>query len=172
MQLRILLIDDQPESVGPVVEEVSAKLIGADSRVVDFDHGEDSLRDFQPHVVVLDLLKTGTEGHNEPVGKQVLDFVWNKHFCPLILYSAVPEQLQDDVPKNPFVKVVKKGSGSEELVLKHIQEFEPHISALDGVAREIGILMNRALRDVAPRVFAEIPAPESVNDFQIGRAHV
>jgi CTP synthase len=166
LSLRILLIDDQPASVEPVEEELRAKVVGAQPKTVGFDTAQQMLQDFEPHVVVLDILKGHIAGEGEPIGLKTLDYVWTERFCPLVIYTAVPELVEDDLRKgHPFVKVVKKGRDSEQEVVSCIDRFAPHISALDEVGREIHAAMTKALKEVAPRIFESLTDPQQIDDM-------
>ena len=170
MELRVLFIDDECESVEPAAEEIKASVPTARTKVADFDGAEELLRDFEPHVAIIDILKSAADGSIERVGLEALNFVWKEHFCPLIVYSAISKELEGELKPNPFVEFVNKGAGSEEILLACIKKFNPHITALDEAEREIRLVMNRALRDVAPRVFAETREPQVVNDILVRSA--
>jgi hypothetical protein len=105
---------------------------------------------------VLDLAQ-GTAAEKDAPGLQTFDDIWHKRFCPLVVYTAVPELLGDDVRLgHPFIKLQKKGSGSEERVIEHIREFGPHLSALDEASAEVALVLNRALKEVARRIFDNV----------------
>lgn len=163
MKLRILIIDDQPESVKPLEDEIREKLPEAESRVVGFDAARAAITDFEPDIIVLDLLRETTE---EAPGLDVWEFVWEKWFCPLVFYTAFPERLeQDDRSKHPFVRTEKKGGGSEERVIAHIHGFDVHVSALLAVGAEIRGVLNRMLKEVADRAFSNVKGPTEVRDM-------
>ncbi len=156
MTMRILLIDDAPESVEVLSDELRAQLPGCDCETVGFGQAESRLDTHDPHVVVLDVLQ-GTGADAEPVGFKTSSYIWEKKFCPLVYYTAVPDQVGEDAHANhPFVCVIKKGANSEKEVLTRIQQFTPHISALEDVGREMRRAMNGALREIAPRIFEKI----------------
>ena len=154
--MRILLIDDLPDSIVVVRDELSSEL-GCVCRIEGFETVKDSLSEFNPHVVVLDVLQgTGAEGR--PSGLDASEYIWERNFCPLIFYTAHAEYLQEEPHEgHPFWRVVKKGSGSQKEVLQCIQQFAPHISALEDAGQEIRWALNGALREIAPRIFDTIP---------------
>ncbi len=155
MTMRILLIDDLPDSVVVVRDELTNEL-GCDCKIVGFETVTDSLNDYNPHVVVLDVLQ-GTGADGQPSGLDTSNYIWEKKFCPLVFYTAHAEYLQGEPHEgHPFWRVVKKGSDSEKEVLQRIQQFAPHISALENAGREIRWAMNGALREIAPRIFEKI----------------
>lgn len=153
--MRILLIDDLPDSVVVVRDELTNEL-DCDCKIVGFEAVEDSLNAHDPHVVVLDVLQgTGAEGQTS--GLDASRYIWEKKFCPLVFYTAHAEYLQGEPHEgHPFWRVVKKGSDSEKEVLQSIQQFAPHISALEDAGREVRWAMNGALREIAPRIFEKI----------------
>jgi hypothetical protein len=169
MTMRILLIDDDPDSVAVVRDELTNEL-DCSCKIVGFETVEDSLNDYDPHVVVLDVLQgTGAEG--QPSGLDTSSYIWEKKFCPLVFYTAHAEYLQGEPHEgHPFWRVVKKGSDSEKEVLQRIQQFAPHISALEDAGREIRWTMNDALREIAPRIFEKILGEAELADTLVRSA--
>lgn len=152
MALRILIVDDEPKSVQPLDAELR-KLQNTETRIVGFDEFPKALEDFTPNVIVLDLAR-GSPAEKDFAGMNTFDGIWHRTFCPLVVYTAVPELLSAEERRNhPFIKLEPKGSGSEERVLDRIREFGPHLSALDEAGKVIARALNQALRDVAPRIF-------------------
>lgn len=156
MIIRILLIDDQPENVTAVQAELSENFPGCRCEITSFGEAEGKIESLDPHVIVLDLLE-GTGADAEPTGLKTRAYIWEKKFCPLVLYTAAAELLEDEaLSDHPFFCVIKKGANSERQVLARIQAFEPHIATLDAVAKEIHWTMNSVLREIAPRIFGAI----------------
>ena len=160
MIVRILLIDDQPENVTALRDELVAKLPGCVCEIVGFEDAEGRIESHDPHVVILDLLQ-GVGADAEAVGLKTRAYIWEKKFCPLVLYTAAADLVEEDATNNhPFICVIKKGADSEQQVLTRIQQYEPHIATLEVVAKEIRWTMNGVLREIAPRIFEKIPDAE------------
>lgn len=157
--LKVLFIDDEPKSVETVIEELESKIDGVECEKVGFDVAESTLRIFLPDVVVLDILK-GTIAEKDRAGLLTCDFIWEKCFCPIVFYSAIPDDVKSEVKKHPFVRLVQKGSGSEAEVISYVQEFLPHIEALNSVQNEIRQHVNHQLRYIAPLIFTKITEEE------------
>jgi hypothetical protein len=167
--MRVLLIDDQQDSVQAVLEEIKQQLEGSDCKVVNFDNYKADIEKHNPHVIVLDLLK-GADA--EPAaGLEIHGYIWGTKFCPLIFYTAAPELVQDQSDLgHPFIRVVQKGADSEAKVLQCIKDFESHIGALDATEREIRLAMNGALREVAPTLFQSTQDNAERNDMLVRAA--
>jgi len=170
MALRILIIDDDEESVAPLMAELEESLPGSNTRLANFDEAESQIDSHNPQIVVLDLLRQeGSE--TTPDGFEVRKYVWDKKFCPLVIYTAAPESLGDsDTPPHPFFHVIKKGSASEKAVLEKIRTFQPNIEALDAVAKELYWAMNGVLRQIAPTIFERIGSEPERQDALIRSA--
>lgn len=153
MVIKILLVDDEPASVEPVRAEVREKMPQTTIQIVGFEGAEEMIESFSPDIIVLDI-KRDVAGSEEAPGLQTRDYIWDRRFCPLVFYTAFPDLLGDDQRlKHPFVKMVRKGSGSEQAVIDYIRAFESHVSAVNKAAEEIHRALTRALREVATRVF-------------------
>ncbi len=168
MTIRILIIDDQPDSVQALSDEIDQKMPGAEKVIVDFKQAEATIESFEPDIIVLDLLRGA--GEDAP-GLDTWAFVWDKKFCPLIFYTAFPEKLDEDERINhPFVRREKKGGGSEERVVGHIQTLDPHISAVAAVRTEIRRVLNRMIQEVAGRVFLHVADGNDRRDMLVRMA--
>jgi len=162
--MRILIIDDDPQSVEPLQQEIRKRFATAESRLVTFRDIERSIEAFSPHIIVLDIMQ-GAPADNNAVGLQTRDDIWERKFCPVVIYTARHDLVEDDVKRrHPFFRVEVKGAGSELRVAEIIQEYEPQVSALTDVGYEIQRALNRALKDVAPRVFVNITEGDQRRD--------
>ncbi|CAL1125068.1 unnamed protein product [Cladocopium goreaui] len=143
----------------PAVESVQETLkTECLSDVRPFEEAEKALDEFLPDIVVLDILESGSSGEPDPVGKTTYDVIWEKRFCPIVVYSAHPELLSEGCEDHPFVRFVQKGRGSDQEIKMCVQEFRPHVKAVRETESRIRREVSLALRDVAPdafRIFAE-----------------
>lgn len=159
--MKLLLVDDDSDSI-----ESLRDLIEKDPRneVVyekNFEEAKERIERDRPDVVVLDRIK-GNLNDRIDKGSEILTFIlekyWKKHFCPVIVYSAVAKQMEDEegkYNKDPFIHYVNKGSGSDEEVMKKLAEIEPHISILKEVERYVHETFSSVMTKVAPYVFKE-----------------
>lgn len=151
--LKLLFIEDEPESIDPVQRSISRKYTDMKMDVVDFEEAESKISSLLPDIVILDLVANGASAEPEVLGLNIHDFIWNQHFCPIIVYAAEPRFYEDTHDPHPFVKSIKKGRGSEKKVLDAVCEFLPHITALKASESDIRRSFSCAMRDVAPYAF-------------------
>ena len=169
MTIRVLLIDDIPDSVEVLRDELTKEL-GCNCVVVGFEQAVESIDTHNPHVVILDVLQ-GTGADGQTTGLKTSKYIWEKKFCPLVFYTAHADEVGEESHANhPFWCVIKKGSKSEKEVLERIQQFAPQIGALEDVGREIGWAMNGVLREIAPRIFERIADPSKRGDALVRSA--
>ena len=148
--MRILFIEDEPGSIEPAIDRCKEGLENPGVDVCSFEDAEATLRMYRPDIVILDLLR-GFPSEGDIAGNTTCSFIWDNQFCPIVVYSAEPDWLDD--AGHPFVKKVRKGSGSEETVLAAVQEFVPHVQALQRTESEVRQRLSEALRQVAPLAF-------------------
>ena len=110
--LKLLFIEDEPDAVKPVQNLIKREKVDMQFEVSGFEVAEDKIASFRPDIVILDLLVGGASKEPEPGGLNTRDFIWNKHFCPIVVYSAQPNIHDETYESHPFVKSVQKGSGS------------------------------------------------------------
>jgi hypothetical protein len=161
--VRLLFIEDEPESVEPVLRRLRRSRPPHELKVIGFQEPEVAIDDFGPDIVVLDLLEIAATGERQPVGLTQYDIVWDKLFCPLVLYSAQPEIVTDHHEPHPFVKSVRKGRDSIDALLNTIRDLKPHVEALRGAKLHVRHQFARALRDVAPYAFERLTSREETD---------
>ncbi|MEA2206382.1 MAG: hypothetical protein QOE77_3158 [Blastocatellia bacterium] len=157
--MKLLFIDDEPQNIEPVVRALTEA--GENCEVSDFGETEKRIDDFRPDIVILDLFE-GPTAEAKATGLEEYDVVWNQRFCPLIVYSALPEAATGRHPPHPFVKSAKKGKDLTPLTAA-IQELQPNVEALREVEKHVRKQLASALRDVAPFAFEAFDAADARN---------
>ena len=143
--MRVLIVDDEENSVAPLVNELNQR--GFSPEVCRFENAEVRLKEFRPGVVVLDLLR----GPSEVVGKATYQHIWETRFCPIIIYSAEPDQIES-APEHPFITKVQKGRGSESKAADALHDFAEKVRALEGVSEQLDKQLHGVLSEVAPKL--------------------
>jgi len=150
--LKLLFIEDEREVIEPAQRLTKNEIENVLQKVSDFEGAEEKLSSFRPDIVILDLFVGNVFSEGEREGWNTLDIIWKKHFCPIVVYSGLPD-IPEKYERHPFVKSIKKGSGSEQKVLDTIREFLPHVYALKEAERDIRRPFSDAMRYVAPYAF-------------------
>ncbi len=156
--MRVLMIDDELDFANAVKTEVEETVGEIDFQIEEhFNESAERIAQFNPDIVILDVYR-GALGE-DAAGQTSWEEIWNQQFCPVIIYSA--GSVEFDIPEgHPFVKAQSKGAGSVKQIIEHIQNFRPHIDALNGVVAEIGRVTHRVLRDISSHVFREADTDE------------
>ena len=148
---KLLFVEDDPDTIESLKELVEKEgLLEQEPMVTNFEKAIDTIKDFRPDVVILDLFD-GDPLSGKSEGWKFLDFIRDEHFCPVIVYSAMPEEPEDK--KHPLIYYVKKGSRSERLVLKELREIEPHIGVLREVEEYVYKTYSSTVSTVVPYAF-------------------
>ena len=159
--LRILIVDDE-EDVAATVQERLEEHFGDDclcQRELSFAKAIGQVRSLRPHVVVLDIWDGVPHGMGSShAGVKVLEQIWDQLFCPVVMYSASP---QDGTMEHPFVCTVTKAKGDEEdtipEVIQAIEKMRPHIDALRKSEDSIWDAFAVSMKVVAPNAFRQFP---------------
>lgn len=167
--LRVLFIEDDPPVIDGIKKALEKQGLAECCVVEELDRAEEALESFAPDVVVLDIFR-GRVADGDTAGLAVLEWIWERHFCPIVVYSASPGDVADKVPQHPLICSIQKGSGGDEKVLRHIDEFTPHVKALKAVNRDVRQRLRLVLRHVASFAFAAGVPNAKVNDFLVRSA--
>ena len=160
--LRVLIVDDKRSSVEPVAELIRQR--DFDAKIVDFDQFEVQVERYAPDIVIIDLRReeNGKAGDGEP-GNDITRTVWTQHFCPIVIYSALPGLAAIGPDEHPLVRHVKKGFDSDERVLQALGYLRQYAEAMRNGHEENRLMFARAMRDAAVQVWA----PEESPDLQV-----
>jgi len=145
---KILFVEDDATAVADAKELLEKS--GHFCTVCSFGEAENHIQNFGPDIIILDLLQ-GPSSAPAQTGRITLDFIWKIRFCPIIIYSAAPEYLDDDdrVTKHPLIRRVKKGSGSHLLLKQTLDQFNGHIVAMQNAGHNLNQAFSMAIRDIA-----------------------
>lgn len=153
--LTLLFIEDDKDAVEPIVNLIKREKKDAMCcHIVSFGEAKDKITMFSPDIVILDLLAGGGSAEPVPAGLITRDYIWEKHFCPIVIYSAEPQIHDDNYTKHPFIMSIKKGKDSVRELLSAFEELGPQVKAIREAARYIRYSFSCAMREVAPYAFA------------------
>ena len=152
--LKLLFIEDDPKAIAHVLRLIKRGKKNVCYEVSKFGAAEERIAAFHPDIVILDLLVgSASPAEMEPEGLKTRKFIWDQCFCPIIVYSARPEIHDDEHDPHPFVKSIRKGTGSPQKVLDAVCEFLPHAAALKEAESDMRHFYFRAMQEVAPYAF-------------------
>ena len=151
--LKLLFIEDDLDAIKSVQNLIEREKKDMQCEVVGFGDAEDKIASLRPDIVILDLLVSSASTEPKPAGLNTRDFIWDKHFCPIVVYSARPDIHDDKYERHPFVKSIQKGAGSHKKVLEALHELRPQIDALKKAEEPVRHSFSCAMRDVAPYAF-------------------
>lgn len=153
---RLLFIDDQlnDESSSASIAARELEAIGEYSVTkTDFRDAEQKISDIVPDLIILDLLEETASGDRSFTGTGTCEWIWKYRFCPIVVYSAFPDQLSYTYSSHPFIKVVKKGKESVQTLKESVSGLRPQIESIREAERSIRGEFSLAMREVAPSAY-------------------
>lgn len=145
--IHVMIVEDVRASVAELED-----LLNGDSQyehsVVSFEEARERIGSEHPDIVVTDLLDEKL--HDS--GNQVVDFVWTRHFCPIVIYSAYPGRAALPTGAHRLVSCRGKGIGSEQEVYDDIRRWAPCAAAIRRGHEENRTLFRDAVRESATRM--------------------
>lgn len=154
--MKILLVDDEEAPLIPLRQQIEESELDVELRQVGFYDAESAIDARWPDVVILDIF-SGSPADGIDHGADRLDSIWKQCFRPVIVYSASPDSVSEErYRQHPFIRFIKKGSGSELEVEKAIQELNELVELLDAARSRIEDEFSMALRDVAPLAGSDV----------------
>ena len=156
--IKLLFIEDNPQAIEPVKKKIEQGISSINSNVCGFEDAKNEIESFSPDIVILDLLAGEVSPKPEIAGSRIKRLIWNKHFCPIVIYSAKPDLCNAE---HPFIKSVQKGRGSPQEVVQALRELIPHVEAVKEAEKDIKNGFSRAMRDVAPYAFRTFEGTEN-----------
>ena len=157
--MKVLFIDEDGGSITPALNK--AKDGGLICEHIGFGDHLRYISEYQPDIIILDLMNGHIEDPKGNAGKQSYTDIWRYRFCPVIFYSANPD-LIDEKTEHPFVSKIQKGRDSEDLLYEKISSFKEQIESIIETKKSIDMTIQNALRDLAPLIFN----PAGFSDMQ------
>lgn len=157
--MKILIIEDEKNVASLLMDAIQSKFLDQYSDLIieesDFEEASKMMNSLEPDAVILDISVPGTLPGEEEPGIEIIDKIWNSKFCPLIIYTAVPEKINNtsEIKQHPFVEILTKGPSSEEKVIDELNNFIPHIKALNDAEKSFRNTYHKSMRHIAPYVF-------------------
>lgn len=156
--MKVLIIDDDEDvrrSLRATIGEV-----GWEVEDQGFDGLDETLGNFRPDAVVLDLVEGGvTEGPD--AGNHSFERIHSRWFCPVVVWSAFKDRQEFG---HPLVATVPKGGGSDVEVVRRLKDFAPTAQAIRDVHRQFDVRIRGALRDSVPALREQIESSTGGND--------
>lgn len=159
--MNLLFVDDDESSVADVKNHLERELESIKTSVIGFEGAPENIQSILPDIVILDLFE-GPPADNQTTGSEVFDFVWDNHFCPIVVYSAEPDHVE--LKDHPFVEIVQKGRDSHHRVLRAVRSFSSHVNVLKEFQKDIQKSLSLSMRDIAPYAFREFTDEEKRNE--------
>ena len=154
--LKLLFVDDQldDDSSSASIAARQLEKIGEYSIYqTDFKEAEQKINDIIPDLIILDLQEVAVSGDRNFSGNRTCEWIWKNRFCPIVVYSAFPDQLSDTHSSHPFIEVVKKGREGVESLKISITKLVPQIKSIQETEKSIRQEFSVAMREVAPYAY-------------------
>ena len=151
-----MIVEDE-DAVGNLLETAISKRLSELNhspivqRCRSIPQSETALEDFRPHIVTLDLKDETT--HDMVAGKPAWDFIRDKHFCPVVFFSAnaLPDGFPDGT--DPFAQYLNKNEKDAGDVAATIEAFIPHVIGLEQIRLEVESRYAQSLQKVSKLIW-------------------
>ncbi len=138
MNIRILIVEDE-DVIGDLLEGAIKNRLAAHApsvrRCKSIPASGEELQEFRPHIVTLDLKDETTD--DIAAGKPAWDYISNRHFCPVVFFSAndLPPGFPDG--RDPFAPFLSKHDKNADDVAVTVETFLPYVIGLEKIRAEV-----------------------------------
>jgi len=167
MKLKVLIIEDEDAVADLLKKKISARLkklkhTHSFQRCNKITGSATFLEQFRPHIVTLDLKDDATDDMS--AGKPAWEFIRDRHFCPVVFFSAnpLPEGFPDGT--DPFAQYLNKNEKSPADVAATIEQFIPHVCGLDEIRAEVESRYAKSLHKVSGLIWKSETKPQARNE--------
>ena len=140
--VRVLIVDDE-EHIRRTLVDTLLEEAGWDVQAHGFEDLEETLVGFRPDMIVLDLME-GNFLERTDTGNRSFDQIRETWFCPVIVYSAFPDEQHFG---HPLVETIVKGGDSDVKVRDRLVELVPQARMIRSVHDDFDARVRKALRD-------------------------
>jgi CTP synthase len=142
MFMRILIVEDQVETVKSIIEYCEEKNWPIET--VGFDNFDDRLDIFMPDVIILDW----KDGADNTKGDQVLDRIWANSFRPVIIFSGFADAIDLNEKNRTSNLVQVQPKGDEQPVIDYLEKIYPFVSVINTVKADFNNALIQALNSI------------------------
>jgi len=153
MTFTILIIEDDPKTVEHLKLTFGQRLPDALVESVDFPDALGRVTTLRPDAVVMDVLEDAD--NTRTTAEATLDYLWDVHFCPVVVHSAHDEPEFFKGKHHPFTHFEAKTDGSDERVAAKLKAFCNHMDCLRKFAAEVAKRTSESLRHVTALIWNE-----------------
>jgi hypothetical protein len=148
--LRVLVVEDE-EGVATTLKDTIEAAVPDSVCVLhpNFEAASQTLRNEVFDAVVLDQFQ-GEKIETNNKAQQIWRTIWDTQFMPVVVYSALELELDQDFPRDHPVLTYIAKSAEHDAVAKHIALITPYLLQLQMVRNEVRQVVAGALRDVTP----------------------
>ena len=149
--MKLLFIEDEPDAVKPVLRRIKRERSDIRCEMTGFQEAKNRIVSFRPDVVVLDLMVDGDPEKAE--GLDTRKFIWERHFCPVVVFSAQPDIHDEINDEHPFITSVQKGRNGPRKILAILDKLQTQVNALKEAEETVRRSFSDAMKAVAPYAF-------------------
>lgn len=154
--ITIAIVEDT-ESVAETLATLVNDTFGAGAEVIveqDFERALSLTGPGLPDILVLDWYDDALPHPELQGGLPIWDKIWKTRLIPIVIWSAHDVDPDPPIPvRNPLIRYIAKGDGSEEKVVAFIKESLPFVMAMRGVVEDISAAGRSVLLDAAPLIW-------------------
>jgi hypothetical protein len=163
--MKLLVIEDDQKSVKRIMDFATDE--GWDKVCVNFGEASNRIISFEPDIVVMDWMYDAEETRK---GEELLDLIWNRDFCPVVVYSAIAGTIDIDTEKrnNPLILIEPKGD--EEKVVEILKKWVPYVPSIQDLKKELNKALINASKSIKLFNIAGYPGDEIVKYMIAKRA--
>jgi hypothetical protein len=163
MPYELLIVEDDAGIIEALTGEFQ-QAFGTDMNVTScgFKAALDRVRSIRPDILILDRFEGSVA---EDAAEPIWDYIWNTHFCPIIVYSAYEATGSDYEQNHPFAGYQKKGDGSIPKLITRAKGFLNHADGLRVLRDEMDTRIANSLKAVSPLVWRETATLDQRSDL-------
>jgi CheY-like chemotaxis protein len=158
MRFRVLIIEDDRTMIKSLKLTLKDRLIDVKVSSTGFRKAKEKVATERPDAVVMDVFEDQTKTTTK--ADATWDYIWDVHFCPVVVHSAREEPAFLRGKRHPFAHYEPKSQDSQERVADKLKTYRSHIDGLRAFGDEVAKKAAESLRYVSELVWKE-PATDS-----------
>ena len=153
MSYHILIIEDDKAMIKSLKLTIRERLGPVRLSSSGFSNAKDKVASLRPDAVVMDMFEDTLQSTVK--AEATWDYIWDVHFCPVVVHSAREEPDFLKGKHHPFAHYEPKGKDSQERVANRLKLFCAHIDCLRVFGDEVTQRASESLRHVSALIWKE-----------------
>jgi CheY-like chemotaxis protein len=165
MGFHVHIIEDDKTMITSLKLMIQGRIENVRVTSSNFRKAKEKVAELRPDAVVMDVFEDQAQTTTQ--AKATWDYLWDVHFCPVVVHSARDEPGFLKGKRHPFAHYEAKSAESQQRVAAKLESFRSHVDSLRLFSSEVSKRAAESLRHVSHLIWKETSTDAERNELLV-----